>query len=72
MVLMDAVLDDPKFPSKALEHNVKEKNRKYLAEATVAGLGNMPLVIDTTARKGLTELMLELISKTVFNFLKKS
>ena len=42
--------DDPKFPDKHLEKHAKEKSRKYLEEARAAGLGFLPLVIDTSGR----------------------
>jgi hypothetical protein len=42
--------DDPNYPDKHLEKNAKDKIRKYRNEATAAGLGFLPLVIDTSGR----------------------
>ena len=48
--ISDRDASDPNFPDKALEKNARHKNRKYLEEAKAAGLGFIPLVIDTSGR----------------------
>ena len=42
--------DDPKFPAKHLEKHAKQKSHKYKEEARAAGLGFLPLVMDTSGR----------------------
>ena len=42
--------DDPNYPEKQLEKHAKEKRRKYQDEARAAGLGFLPLILDTSGR----------------------
>jgi len=42
--------DDPNFPDKHLEKHSKQKSYKYKEEARRAGLGFLPLVMDTSGR----------------------
>jgi hypothetical protein len=42
--------DDPTYPDKHLDKCAKHKKRKYEEEATAAGLGFLPLIMDTSGR----------------------
>jgi hypothetical protein len=57
--ISDREADDPNHPDKMLEKHARQKTRKYMEEAKAAGLGFIPLVIDTSGRmhKHLRDLL---------------